>query len=126
CSLVFQSGEALGAHLEVESQRSLNCDLSKPEMRRRKDLHVLALAEITMKGQNLSGFLWRNIAAFVAKALLPLNPERGGVDELNLAFSCGCLSIRQNPHVRGDASVVEKLFRQRDQRLEKIVFEDVS
>ena len=63
-------------------------------------------------------------AAFVAEALFHLQPEVAGVHELDFSFPFLFLPVGQQPKVGGNAGVVEKLLRQRDNRLQPVVFDD--
>jgi hypothetical protein len=66
----------------------------------------------------------RDFAALVAQALAHRRPEVRRVDELHLAPARRRLAVREHPHVGRDAGVVEKLLRQRHQRVEPVIFED--
>ena len=58
-----------------------------------------------------------DLVALVAQALLHLDEELAGVDELDLALARLFLPVGENPDVSGDAGVVEELVGQRDHRL---------
>ena len=66
------------------------------------------------------------LAPFVTEAAAHRRPERGGVDQLYLAPALRRLAVGQQPHVGGDAGVVEELLRQRHQYFEHIVLQDVA
>ena len=65
-----------------------------------------------------------NLATLVSQALAQLDPERVGVDELDLPAPLGPFPVGEDPDVGRDAGVVEELLGQRDQRLQQVVLED--
>ena len=124
--------------LEVQPERALDGDLAEAEVRGREDpadddllvLAVLgdgarvAVLEVGEDLQDIPRAVERDLAPLVAQALAHRRPERRGVDELNLAAARRRLAVGHNPHVGGDAGVVEELLGERDERFEQIVFQN--
>ena len=137
-ALVFEARDPLGAGLEIEPERPFDRDLAEAEVRGRVDaadddvpfLAVLdnpagcAVLEVRQQPQDVLLAFERDLAAFGAQALSQQDPERRGVDELDLAAPLGPLPVREHPDVGGDPRVVEELLGQRDERLEQVVLQD--
>src|SRR5262245_24202183 len=87
-ALPLKTGQTFRADPEVESEGTLHGDLAEAKMAGGEDLAVLVLLEDVQQLYNLGGAFGRNLAALVAQALAHRHPERGGVDELNLALAC--------------------------------------
>src|SRR5439155_23784922 len=119
-----EPGDALRARLEVQPQRALHGDLAEAEMRGGEDPDVFALHEAPEERDDRLRLLEGNLPALVTKTLAHGNPEGRRVDELNFSPSLGRLAIGEYPDVGGNARVVEKLLRQRDQRLEPVGFQN--
>jgi hypothetical protein len=80
-----------------------------------QDIHVenlalLALLEGQVAFDDLADLLWGYFAAFVAHAFAHRHPVAGSVDKLHLPTAAWLFAVRQHPHIRGDAGVVEKLL----------------
>jgi hypothetical protein len=77
-----------------------------------------------VKAGDLDDVLGGQHAPLLAKALAHLRPHLAGVDELDQPLALRLLAVGEQPHVAGDAGVVEELLGQRHDRLEQVVFED--
>ena len=135
-----QPGDALRARLEIESQRSFNRNSPIPESLRREDtaddfvfflavfgdLPRLAVLKTAQETQHVVCFLRRDLPPLVAQAPAHRLPESRGVDKLHLALTFRGLAVAQNPHIGCNAGVVEKLLRQRNQRLQQVILHNVT
>ena len=61
---------------------------------------------------------------FLPRVLPQRGVDAGGVDELDLALAAVGLAVGEHPDVGGDASVVERVQRQRDDGFEPIILDD--
>ena len=137
-ALVVEPRDPLGAGLEIEPKRPFHRDLAKAEPGGGIDaaddhlpflaviVHLAgrAVLEVLQQPQDVLLAVERDLAAFGAQALSQQDPERRGVDELDLAAPLGPFPVREHPDVGGDPRVVEELLGQRDERLEQVVLKD--
>src|SRR5687767_13064319 len=83
--------------------------------------------------KNLLSLLERNLAALGSKSLAHLNTKQPllriliklrSINELYPPTPLWCLSIREYPHIGGNAGVIEQLFGQRDHCFQPVVFKN--
>src|SRR5690606_13132034 len=122
--LVLQSRDALRRRLETQAQGALHGDLSEPEVVVVEDPGVLRLRERAVDLGDLADVIWRKLVALIAERLPHLSEESDTVHELDPASTLRALPVRDDPHVRVDAGVVEELVGQSDNRLEPVIFDD--
>src|SRR5688500_8177133 len=85
---------------------------------------MLAWPDRLVYGSDLANVCIREFAPFVAEDASHWHPRLGGIDELHLAPPAFLLAIGQDPDVRGDARIIEKLFGQGDDRLQPIILQN--
>src|SRR6266508_5682046 len=131
-------------NLKLQPKRTFNGNLVKSEVVIIENLaddeflsravHVyfphLAIYEVAIDTRDLADVVAftrvavADLVALVAKALLHWNPEVACVDQLNLSATRFAFSIRQNPEISRDASVVEKLVWQSYDGFQPVVLDN--
>ena len=116
----------LTQNLLIFNQRSLNRHLRVAEKGVRIDFGVFGLFKVSVAFDYVPDMAIGNESVLVSEIPFHLVMAVNGVDELNLALSCLRFSVRQDPDIRGDTGVEEQLFRQGDNTLQPVVFDDIA
>src|SRR5690554_6324532 len=118
-ALFGHTREALGAGLEVQAKRALDGDAPVAEGVVGKDFAGRGLLKSPVEAHDLFDLRLGDVVALAAQRFAHFGEILAGVDKLDLALAFGGLGVGQNPHIGGDAGVVEHVGGQGDNRLDQ-------
>src|SRR5690606_39199971 len=116
-------------HLVAQAQRPLDGDACVTVVGIVENLTALTVFHSTVEPHDMLEQFGVDVAALVTKHTLALLsstccPEIASVEKLNLTLPPLFLTIRDNPDVGTDASVIKHLLGKSDDRLEPIILDD--
>ena len=117
--------DLVGSEGEGQLEGSLDGDLAVAEVCGCEPLRVRAGLDVVVQPQDGADFVVGELTPLRAERLAHLAEEGGAIDALDPATSLGTLVVVEDPEVRRDPGVVEHVGRQRDDRLEQVVLEQV-
>ena len=83
-------------------------------------------AEIDDEIADAPDVFFGEFAIFLAEIFAQRREPRAGVNQLRLALFFGRFAVRQHPDIGRNAGIVKQMFRQRDNRLQPVVFDDIA